>query len=555
MILGPIGGDRGTTEPLKAGFLSGGAIAVPETLASVLPGVAGAIAAPEVAAIAAAATSAPLRAFADLFYFRIWPIPPVLDVQNPKRNVPIPFQLWNAFLEPNTLNTIASFDLLDITLDILEGTIFPRLALETVNATIGDDTPYAVDGRFTFDFDFGATSLRMIAILADILPILAEGSIVETLEWKTNVLDNYDGSENRIALRPRPRRTFGMSFLLADDADRKKLYDKLFKTAALTVIAPSYQYQSRVKVPTAIGDNKLYTNVRRADLRIGENVLIATKDGQFFLYEVEGVFADHVTITTAFSQELPKGSIVCGAFPGRFPNKTSLQMLARSGQCSISVTLINNRDEVAWPGNGVAVPTFNGKPLLARNPLADSQTPEAFDVGLEVIDNETGKPSYFSAWAQPFIEGPRQYLIQSLFNQDDLEFWRNFFEAVRGSQKTFYTPTYREDLVQKDGTAFLINEITVEGTEYATQFDGLAPYAQLQIESSAGTFEVAVDNAENLGDSTKIHFVTPIDGDLTDVEVTRISYLMLCRLGSDIVKLTHTTDHTIVDLSLRMASR
>jgi hypothetical protein len=547
--------DRGTTEPIAAGFLDGTAIAAQIGDGERLAGAGGGFLTSDAPAIADGVSGTPLRAFADLFYFRIWPIPAVLDVQNPKRNTPIPFQLWNAFLDANTLNVITPIDITDVTLDIPLGTVFPRLALETVNAEIGDDAPIEIDGHFTFEFDLGVTDVRFIAVLADILPIQADGSILETLEWKTNVLTNYDGGENRIAIRPRPRRSFGMTLLIGDDAERKVLYDKLFKTAALTVIAPSYQYQSRLKVDTVVTDNKLYTNVRRADLRAGEDVLIATRDGEFFLYQVDEVFADYVTITTAFSQVLAKGAIVCGAFPGRFPNKTALQMAARGGQCNITVNLVDSRDQVAWPDNGVDVPTFNDKPLLLRNPLAGEQAAEAFDVGLSVIDNETGKPSFYSGWTQAFVEGPRQYLIQSLLDQDDLEFWRNFLDAIKGSQKSFYTPTYREDLQRQAGTNFFTGEITVEGTEYATQYDGLAPYAQLEIVSSAGTFHVSVANVDNLGDRTKIHFVDPIEADLTDAEVTRISYLMLCRLGTDVVKLTHTTDHTIVDLTLRMANR
>jgi hypothetical protein len=547
--------DRGTTEPIKAGFLDGTAIAAQIGDGERLAGVAGALATPDTTDLPAGVSGTPLRAFADLFYFRIWPIPAVLDVQNPKRNTPVPFKLWNAFLTANTLNVITPTDLPDITLDVAPGLVFTRLALQTVNAQIGDDAPINIDGNFDFAFDFSDTALRFIAILADILPIQADGSIVETLEWKTDILDNYDGSENRIAVRPRPRRSFSMTLLIGDDAERKTLYDKLFKTAALTVIAPSYQYQSRLKVATVPADNKLYTNVRRADLRVGENVLIATKAGEFFLYEVAAVFADHVTVTTAFSQVIDKGAIVCGAFAGRFPNKTGLQMAARGGHCNITVTMVDARAQVAWPDNGVAVPTFNGKPLLLRNPLADGNTSEAFDVGLDVIDNESGKPSFFSSWTQAFVEGARQYLIQSLLDQDDLEFWRNFLDEVKGSQKSFYTPTYREDLIRFEGTNFLPGEITVVGTEYAAQYADLPPYAQLELVTSAGTFHVKVSNAENLGDRSRIHFVDPIEVDISDAEVTRISYLMLCRLGTDVVKLTHTADHTNVDLSLRMANR
>ncbi len=553
MILSMFGADRGTTNPTKVGFITGAAIPTPtEPAANVLPGAPGALLTPDTTDLAPAATGRPLRGFADLFYFRIWMLPRILDAQNPKVGVPIPFQIWNAYLKPNELQGLNAIDATGVTLDLLPGEILPALALRTVNALIDEDAPNTIDATFEFDFALGSSALRFLAILADILPIEPSDGIVEVLEWKTNILQNYDGSEQRIALRPRPRRSFLVELRLNDDADRKKLYDKLYKTAALTIIAPSYQYQSRLKVKTVPGDNKLYTNVRRADLRVGENVLIVTKDGEFYLYEIEGVFADHVTIATAFSQALQKGSIVSGAFRGRFPNKSGLAMANRGGRAKLSIKLEDSRDQVAWPDSGVSVLTFSGKPLLLRNPLADGETNEAFDVGLDVIDNETGKPAYYSSFTQPFVEGTRQYLVQSLFDQDDLEYWRTFLDLVRGQQKAFYTPTYRHDLKRVVEADFLQTKITIEGNDYS-QFFASPSYRQLQLETSVGTYQVAIESIEADGLNTVLNFVDPIPVDVSAATVERISYLMLVRLGQDTVSLTHRNSYSIVDLNLRMA--
>jgi hypothetical protein len=109
-----------------------------------------------------------------------------------------------------------------------------------------------------------------------------------------------------------------MNFLLQSDEDRKALYDKLFKTAALTVVAPSYQYQSRLKVATVVGDNKLYTNTRRADLRAGESVLVQTKAGANFMYTIDTVFADHVTLRRRFRKRSRKDQSYAARSTGAF---------------------------------------------------------------------------------------------------------------------------------------------------------------------------------------------------------------------------------------------
>lgn len=499
----------------------------------------------------AASTVAPLRSFGSDIYFRIWVIPTILDVQNPQFETPIEFKIWSSYLTSNELVTLGEIDATGIDLDVVPTTVWQALEVKSIHATIHPEAGYTIDANYLFDFQYGDGSLNLLAVLADVLPLNPVDTIVEKLEWLTDVLTSYDGTDQRIALRDRPRRILEVELPIENDRDRKELFDKLFKVAKASILIPAYQYQARLKQATVVADNKLYTNVRRADLRAGENVVIRTRAGETFLYKVQAVFADHITISTAFSQVIPEGSIVCAAFAGHFPDKTMITMSYNSGSSKIMVTIDDSRAQVAWPDNGVTVPAFKGKPLLLRRPIDEVQ--ESIEVGQEVIDNQTGKPAYYSNWIQPFVEGPRRYLVQSLFDQDDLEFWREFLGAVRGRQKAFYTPSYRGDLVYKEGTTFFPGQIEVEGSEYASLYFPHETYKQLHIETNLGDFNVAVSLVENLGTSTIIHFATPIATDLTGVVVNKISFLLLVRMGNDTVSLTHQNTYATVDISLRTA--
>jgi hypothetical protein len=497
----------------------------------------------------------PIRWFGQDFYFRIWPIPRVIDVQNPLFNVDIPFKLWSAFLTPNTLQDLIATGAEGLTIDIADGAVLDTLEMRTINVQITPLAPSSIGALFTFDFEYGEAAVSFIAVLADILPIHPEALIQEKLEWKTDILTNTDGTERRIALRQRPRRSLGISLLLLDDEDRKKLYDKLYQVASKELIVPTVQYQSRLKVPTVIGDNKLYTNPRRADLRVGEKVVVQPKTGGVYIFQVETVEADHVTINSTFSRALPKGSLVTNAFGTRLPNKSALQMSAIAGSANLNVDITEPRPQVGFPDSGVPVPTFEGKPLLLRRPISDGMDGEAFDVGLDVIDNETGKPSYHTDWLQPFVEGPRKYLIQTLFEPDDLEHWRQFFDLIRGKQKAFYTSTYRRDQVKYEDGAFVAGAIDVAGTSYASLYYESDTYRQLEIETDRGTFQLKVSAAENYGSFTTIRFTQPIEVDLVGVEIIRISYLLKVRLMEDTVTLTHSNTYSTVELSLRTVVR
>jgi hypothetical protein len=508
---------------------------------------------PSAVAVADGTTGRPFREFGQDFYFRVWPIPRVVDVQNPLLDTNIPFQLWNAFLTPNDIDLITPTGATGLTIDIDDTATLDTLELRTVNVQIHADAPISIGALFSFDMQYGEVAVSFIAVLADILPIEPEEAVIETLEWKTDLMANWDGTEQRIALRQRPRRTLQLGLVLLNDADRKTLYDKFYQVATRELIVPSVQYQSRLKVATVISDNKIYTNTRRADLRAGEKVIIRTRAGEFFLYEIDEVFPTYVTITAALSQELPVGSIVTGGFATRMPNKTALSMNAIAGRANLNLLVVHPRTQVQWPDSGVIVPTFNSKPLLLRRAL-DNEATEAFDVGLDTIDNDVGKPLYYSSWLQPLVEGSRKYLINSLWDQDDLEMWRTLLDTIRGQQKSFYTPTYRHDLeFYTDGT-LTAGTVDVIGTEYSTLYADKPAYKQIEIETSVGTYQLNVVAVDNNGAYTTLHFGSPIPDDVSTAEVIRISYLLLVRLASDKVTLTHNNTCTTVDLTLRTAA-
>lgn len=494
----------------------------------------------------------PLRGFMDLFYFRIWPIPPILDAQNPRIGTPVPFDIWSSYLEPNTLEAISGTGIEGLDLSIQVGTEFEALELKHATITLTEDAPFQVDARFTFDFTEGSTTLRFLALLADILPIEANVGIVETFTWMTDVLPNYDGSEQRIALRGRPRRSLDITLDLLDDADRKALYDKIYKTAALTIITPTYQYQSVLKRDTVIGDNKIYCNPRLADIREGEDVIVRDRNGATFFYRIAAVNADHVVISTAFSQVIRhRGAKVVGGFAGRLPNMTALSMQSKSGKASIKVEFVNPRPQIAYPDYPIALPLLGDHVMLLRRPLA-TDAEEAFDAGIEVIDNGTGKPAQYTGWDQRYVTGPRQYLVNTMFDKDEMQFWRTFLDYCRGQQRTFLTPTYRADLVPVEGAELLGSQIEVQGSEYATQYFPIGTYRWIEIEYGDGlVHQTRVSSVENHGASTSVHFESAIDGDLTSVSVSRISYMLLSRLGSDTVTLTHDNTYSTINLSLR----
>lgn len=486
------------------------------------------------------------------YYYRIWVFPSELVAQNPQYETPIPFFIWNAFPIPITNAITSVIGVNDEGLSFL-GLAAPFRAIEyrQVNVVIGSDAPPNIEAEFTFEFELGSGFFRFIANLSNILEIPIESGITVTYSWLTDVLRNYDGSEQRIALRQRPRRNFDIRVMLNDDAERKRIYDSLYKGAKSFLVMPGYFRQTPLRVATVIADNKIFCNPKEADLRVGSQVLVLKPDGTFLVDEVIGLFADHVTVATPFSEVIP--AIKSKVFAGirtRLPDNSGLRMRSIAGEAQLLLNEYQALESIVHPQATVELTTYRGLPVLERRALGE-EAPENFSSGITIIDNETGLPEQFSSWDQNFVQGERRYLVNTLFNSADFDYWLKFLEYCRGQQRSFYTSTYREDLVWDSSVPLTDATITVLGLEYGQIYFGTPAYAQLEIVTSIGTYWKTISGVA-LGTATAtLSFDELIVEDLTGVTVERISYLVRARLATDTVVFTFEHTHALLALSLR----
>lgn len=486
------------------------------------------------------------------YYYRIWIFPAQLVAQNPQYETPIPFFVWNAFPVP-AMNAVTSIVATNADGISVLGLTTPFRAVEfrPVNVVIGADADPNIDADFQFIFELGVGLFSFIANLSNILEIPLESGVNVTYSWLTDVLRNYDGSEQRIALRQRPRRNFDIRILLNDDAERKRLYDSMYRGAKSFMVMPAYFRQTPLRVATVIGDNKIFCDPKAADLRVGSQVLVRKPDGTYFVDEVEALATDHVVISTPLTEVMPPlRSIVFAGIRSRLPDNSSLRMRSVAGEAQLLLNEFTPQDSLVHPQASVTLTTYKGLPVLERRPLGD-EAMEAFGAGLTIIDNETGLPEQFSSWTQNFVSGERRYLVNTLFSGTDYDYWMAFLQHCRGQQRSFFTSTYRDDLVWLPGFALTASTIEVQGLEYGQIYFGSPSYAQLEIVTSIGTYWRTID-AVSLGTANAtLEFDELITEDLTGVTVERISYLVRARLGSDSVMFTFEHTHALLALSLR----
>lgn len=418
-------------------------------------------------------------------------------------------------------------------------------AWATVHASIRTRSNAIVNGAYAVVH----TSIKDIPV--GLLPVRPNSPVTERLSWLTDVIQNYDGTDQRIAIRVKPRRELSYTMTFENDADYKRAYDTYYYGAATAIHAPVWGYQSRVKRTSSAGSTAIYCNTYRGDFRPTDPVAIYAPDGSTAVYYVQDVYADQIVIGRPLAKAVPEGSIVVPCSRSRFADNASFEMAAIGGSSSITVRAERPRAQEAWPYKPVTLPTYDGYVIVDRRPT-NAPAGHTFDRNVEVIDNETGIEKYVTAWRQTYVEGQREYMVNTLWAWDEMQFWRTLFDHLKGRQKAFLTPTYRKDLIP---VSMSVSGIVVEGSMFDRLYKNSNAYRRLQIETEAGTVNVKIASVSvNNDGNTVITFTANVPSDISQSEVKRVSFLNLVRLGGDSVTITHEPTRATIGLSLRTAT-
>lgn len=500
-----------------------------------------------------AVTGGVARAFVGDFYFHIWVIPDTLTVQNPRLNTDIPFLIWNAYPYENDVEAILVTDGEGLELDLVEGATFSEIELRTVNIQITPDAPIQIDAVFEFQFTEGTGLLYFAADIADFVQMQPDPPVQETWAWLTDVIPARDGSEQRIALRATPRRSIKYGFLLENETERRRQYNRWFKSLASRPVLPYYQYSTQLNAEALAGAERLYFDPARTDLREGEFAIIysaATEQG--YLVKLGALEVDGANLDAPLTFDATTDMIISPAFTSRLSDRTGLTMQKVTGSIIVQGEALTSRESFTRPGSTAVIPTFDGYPVLDIRPISAGDTPETFDANYEVIDGRTGVQDIYSSWPHPAVNSVHKWTIRRLQNPVEMDWWRDFLDAAKGQQNPFLLPTWFADLVAAENPSPSTTQLTIAASDYSSLYFPYEAFKRLQIETAAGIiWRKVLSVTDNPDGTTTLELDTGFGVGAEDVEILKISYLNLVRLSTDAVNLMHERIRTQIELATR----
>ena len=407
------------------------------------------------------------------------------------------------------------------------------------DVVISVDGPPTILGNINFVTDPASFSIPISGSRVVMFAWEPEVGIVETLEWKTDILIATDGTEQRIAWRKNPRQRIQMTVRIPD-GDEQRLMATLLKGWHQRVYGvPIWWEAQTLQADAASGATTVSIDTSYADYR-ADGLMIIWKDPMTFdAVEIDTVNPTSLELTSPLANSYTAGETL--VMPLRVAQLGSDIPMQRFLNALRDVRLdwrVRDNDVGDSFGSTTPFSTHNSKVLLDGYNVTDGILPDGLFRKIYTHDSEIGTFSQFSDWnssvpvtAKGFYGGSRQAIWEV----------RQLVHALRGSQVSFYLPTFGFDLVPTEGLATSSTDLRIENIGYADYINGVEPFKSIWIELVDGTILTREIVDASVVDS-QVELLTvdaQWNSDVALADIARISLLQLVRIADDTVEIVH----------------
>ncbi|WP_414604340.1 hypothetical protein [Stenotrophomonas sp. AR029] len=502
------------------------------------PAVTGAIVVPDEPVAGSA-----LRTSHDDWFYRLHVLPLRIDLGNLVTNQVRSVRLWNAYFQPQNLSAVSldGGEGIDLTGPGAPPLVFAPLQVRQWSLTVSTEGPPVITAALTFTFSglgdrtITITGNRMSAWM---LPPDWERPVTETLAWATDVQQSVDGSEARFPLRAAPRRSWEFS-VVADRRERQVLEHALFDWSARTWALPIWNDVSWLKARLALGVQSIPVPAAvQRDYRIGGLAMLWKDVTTYELVEVAGISADALQLARPTANAWQPGTRVLPCRTARIAETPSLERLTdRVMRSTVRLAAVENCD---WPA--VAPPTsYRGRPVLEQRPDLDQAQTAEFGRQLVVIDGDIGPVTIDDISGKAW---PLQSHAWQTWGRSEQASLRGLLYWLQGRASALWVPSWADDLELVEPSLSTSSGIVVAWAGVARFGRAQAGRRHLRIELSSGqVLYRQLTQATELDPQREfLQLDVPHGVALQPGTVRLISWMVLARLSSDTVELSHETD-------------
>lgn len=483
-----------------------------------------------------------LGAFVDDYYFRIHINPQRLDLGNVVSDQSTDLFVWNAWLEPRTLNSITGTDEgVLVTGQPAPPLLVPALSERLWKLTVTPLGQPTLDTVIRWNFASGeSVGIRVTAnriIGWTFAPDWADG-VIERLSASTDILQSESAAEQRRALRQAPRREFEAP-MYVEGRERQLLDLVLHGWSARTWALPLWHEIQLLR--TAVPGGALFIPCDTAFLDFHAGGLAMLRGESAFTSEtvaIDQVLDDGLQLARVTQLEWPAGSRLYPVRSAQLveePSLTRLTDMAISADVHFLVV-----EPCDWPA---VMPStlYRGHPVYETRPDESEDLTRTLSRLLLTLDNGSAIPLYTDT-ADRALAVVRHRWID--LGREARAAVRSFIYAMNGRQKAVWVPTHADDLTLASPATPVSTTIDVLSCGY-TRFASAKPGRRdIRIELRDGTVvhRRITGSIELSPEIERLALDSSLGRQVLPDDVDRISWLGLFRFDSDVQEIEHQTD-------------
>jgi len=429
---------------------------------------------------------------------------------------------------------------------------------QTLANMVQRDVLAEIDGLPVFDDSvvFNVTGGNDVQLLLSgtrlvLMPMEYEAPVRETLAWLTDIITALDGAEQRIALRKQPRQLFEVTYRLTG-AERQRMQSLLMDWTDNSFGFPLWHEKLQLTAAhTAGGTTYNVADTSEVDLRVGGLAVVLSDNNTFDVITIASM-----TATTIVSADVSLNSYAVGTTI--MPMRTAQvlgSVAANRHQNELEEFrvrfLVTDNDTGALSGDVSGYSTYDdGGTVGARvlfddcNVMEDRQMAEEYKRRVYRIDNSTGVVKTSSTWDRNKRSSQKGFSLRS---RAEILTFRKMLSGIHGRQKSFYIPTFIDDLEVKAQLNTGASTMDIENIEYERFVQSRRPKIIFKITYDIGAGEVTLIRTITAAtgvDSTTERLTTG-DGletwptDIATNQIIRIEFYELVRFDADSVPITY----------------
>lgn len=349
--------------------------------------------------------------------------------------------------------------------------------------------------------------------------------IIERLEFKTDVLLAYDGSEQRIALRQSPRRYFEFGFLVPTLIERQKLEAAISANGSQAWDLPIWTDSTPCTSAISHGDVVIYADTIGRDFVAGGKALLLATNGNSLIINISTLTTTQLNLSSAVVGSWP---IETSVIPLRSAYLEQSQQISRfTGSAIYGVVRFLCDDISTWSTATETI--YRGYPVLtiASNWSQDITTDYQrkmqivdFGVGGIYRDDESSLPVFIQS--HHFVLDSRQKITD----------FRKFLYSRRGRLNALWIPTFMPDLTFVALSSVYLDVVNID---YTTLYNQSINRRDIRIEMTNGDIHYRRIVASAVISNT-VERLT-LNNTLPSSDIEKISFMMFGRLDTDAIEL------------------